>query len=321
MLTAIKRLSSPLLLLMSIGFWSGSGAIAQDAAWHVGKSSGDVWVTNAGVQQASVSSETTLKPGDYVRTGQTGRVLLVRGAESMLISPNSVIHIPTENTDGMSTTIVQRAGTILFDVEKRNVRHFEVNTPYLAAVVKGTQFQVSVDKSEARVDVRRGQVEVIDYKSGQFALVKPDQVAKVAAQGSGGLALSGSGTLSPIQQGAPRSSPVDAIAAPEERLAANGTAEKQQNSAVALSGEGVAVSAASAKTSSTTVARNEDAVKENTWASRVTPAANRSGNENSWWGRSGDLGFDLSLPFAAGLFVAFAVAVKRRWQKRRQRLS
>ena len=303
-----KTFSSLFLLVTFIMFCAGSAAIAQDAAWRVGKSSGDVWVTNAGVQQTSVSSETMLQPGDYVRTGQSGRVLLVRGAEFMLISPNSVIHIPKENQDGMSTTIVQRAGTILFDVEKRNVKHFQVDTPYLAAVVKGTQFQVTVDKNESRVDVRRGQVEVLDFKSGQYALVKPDQMAKVSAQGSSGLALSGSGALSPIQQGAPRSAPVDAVAAPEQRSAANSASESPRASSF---GDRI-----EHRHSRSVVAANE-----NTWASRFTPAANRSGNPDSWWPRTELLTFDLSLPFAAGFFVAFAVAVKRRWQKRKQRQS
>ena len=63
----------------------------------------------------------------------------------MLISPNSVVGLPTENKDGLSTTIVQQAGSILLEVEKRNVKHFEVETPYLAAVVKGTQFRVTVN--------------------------------------------------------------------------------------------------------------------------------------------------------------------------------
>ena len=308
-------------LVTFIMICAGSGAIAQDAAWRVGKSSGDVWVTNAGVQQTSVSSETMLQPGDYVRTGQSGRVLLVRGAESMLISPNSVIHIPKENQDGMSTTIVQRAGTILFDVEKRNVKHFQVDTPYLAAVVKGTQFQVTVDKNKSRVDVRRGQVEVLDYKSGQYALVKPDQMAKVSAQGSSGLALSGSGALSPIQQGVPRSSPVDAVAAPEQRSAAKSASEPRQSSAGSLSGEGVSALVPANRNSSTNTSRSVVAANENTWASRFTPAASRSGNPDSWWPRTELLTFDLSLPFAAGFFVAFAVAVKRRWQKRKQRQS
>ena len=86
-----------------------------------------------------------MKPGDTIRTGRNGRVLLVRGEETILISPNSVIGLPTEKKDGLATTILQQAGSILLEVEKRNVKHFEVETPYLAAVVKGTQFRVSVN--------------------------------------------------------------------------------------------------------------------------------------------------------------------------------
>ena len=159
-----------LLGLFVICFGS-SGAFAEDAAWHVGKSSGEVWLIASGVQQVSLTDDATLKPGDNIRTGRNGRVLLVRGEETILISPNSVIGIPTEAKEGLSTTIIQQAGSILLEVERRNVKHFEVETPYLAAVVKGTQFRVSVSKNDASVDVLRGEVEVADFKSGQYALV------------------------------------------------------------------------------------------------------------------------------------------------------
>ena len=89
----------------------------------------------------------------------------------MLISPNSVVGMPAESKEGLSTTIVQQAGSILLEVEKRNVKHFEVETPYLAAVVEGTQFSVTVNGDSTRVGVLRGQVEVSDFKTGQIAQV------------------------------------------------------------------------------------------------------------------------------------------------------
>ena len=156
MLAAIKGLRTAIVLVLTLAYW-GTTAAAQENVWRVGKTSGEVVISSDnGVQQMALTSESKLGPGDYVRTGQNGRVLLQRGEESMLISPNSVIQIPKENKDGMSTTIVQRAGTILFDVEKRNVKHFQVDTPYLAAVVKGTQFEVSVARSEARCALSEG---------------------------------------------------------------------------------------------------------------------------------------------------------------------
>ncbi len=161
---------------MAFVLGTASGALAaEDGVWPVSKSSGEVWTTTSGAQQASLTQEDVLKPGDTIRTGRNGRVLLVRGEETILISPNSVIGLPTEKKDGLSTTILQQAGSILLEVEKRNVKHFEVETPYLAAVVKGTQFRVTVNAASTSVDVLRGQVEVADFKSGQIAQVMPGQ--------------------------------------------------------------------------------------------------------------------------------------------------
>src|SRR5216684_973847 len=158
-MTAVHRVSR---LLAAAFVLAGSSAFAaDDGAWAVSKSSGEVWLSSTGAQPASLKPEETLKPGDTVRTGRTSRVLLQRGEETILISPNSVVGLPTEKKDGLATTIMQQAGSILLEVEKRDVKHFEVETPYLAAVVKGTQFRVSVDAGSARIDVIRGQVEVV----------------------------------------------------------------------------------------------------------------------------------------------------------------
>jgi hypothetical protein len=209
------------ILAMALVLGAASGAFAADeGVWSVSKSSGEVWMTTTGAQQVSLKQEEVLKPGDTIRTGRNGRVLLVRGEETILVSPNSVIGLPAETKEGLSTTIVQQAGSILLEVEKRNVKHFEVETPYLAAVVKGTQFRVSVNAASTSVDVLRGQVEVADYKSGQIAQVMPGQVATAFAQGKPGLSLSGSGTLNPIEQGKPRASTIDRIPVPKTGLSA-----------------------------------------------------------------------------------------------------
>jgi len=200
---------------------------AEEGTWSVSKSSGDVWMTTSGAQPVSLGQQEVLKPGDTIRTGRNGRVLLVRGEESILVAPNSVIGLPIEKKDGLSTTIVQQAGSILLEVEKRNVRHFEVETPYLAAVVKGTQFRVSVDAAGTSVDVIRGQVEVADFRSGQIAQVMPGQHAAASSHGKAGLSLSGPGAFSPIEHGRPRASSIERVPVPKSglsslRSAANG---------------------------------------------------------------------------------------------------
>ncbi|MGA8901006.1 FecR domain-containing protein [Bradyrhizobium sp.] len=188
---------------------------ADGGTWSISKFSGEVRITNGEVQQASLRPEDNLKPGDTIRTGRNGRVLLVRGEESILVAPNSVVELPVEPKEGLSTTIVQKAGAILLEVEKRNVKHFEVETPYLAAVVKGTQFRVSVGAASTSVDVMRGQVEVTDFRSGQIAQVMPGQKATAFERGKAGLSLSGSGTFNPIEHGKPRPSSVDRVPVPK----------------------------------------------------------------------------------------------------------
>src|SRR6266568_8254877 len=212
-------LQRALMAALVLGTASGASA-AEDGVWSGSKACSEVWVATDGTQQVSLNQEEALKPGDTIRTGRSGRVLLVRGEETILISPNSVIGLPAEKKEGLSTTIIQQAGSILLEVEKRNVKHFEVETPYLAAVVKGTQFSVTVNAASTSVNVRRGQVEVSDFKSGQIAQVMPGQVATAFAHGKPGLSLSGSGTFNPIEQGRPRASTIQQLMVPKSGLSA-----------------------------------------------------------------------------------------------------
>ena len=187
---------------------------AATAAWQVSKASGEVWVASSGVQPASLNDQAALKPGDSIRTGRNGRVLLVRGSETILVAPNSAITLPATQKDAGSTTILQQAGSIKLEVDKRGERNFEVETPYLVAAVKGTQFTVTVSQGIAKVDVSHGSVEVADFKSGQIALVMPGQSAKVTTFGQGGLSLTGAGTLNPIRNGAPRAPSLQPLSVP-----------------------------------------------------------------------------------------------------------
>ena len=216
---AIPHVSRTLAAVLFFGTASIANA-ADGGEWTVSRYSGEVWLTGSGVQQASIKQEDVLKPGDTVRTGRTGRVLLKRGEEMIMVAPNSVVGVPARKKEGLSTTIVQQAGSILLDVEKRNVKHFEVETPYLAAVVKGTQFRVTVNAGKTTVDVIRGQVEVADFKSGQIAQVMAGQHATAFANGKTGLSLGGAGVLAPIEHGKPRAPSIERVPVPRNGLSA-----------------------------------------------------------------------------------------------------
>src|ERR1700747_739387 len=68
--------------------WSlaSSALAAENDTWSVSKSSGEVWVTTTSADPVSLKQEDVLRPGDAIRTGRNGRVLLMRGAETILIA-------------------------------------------------------------------------------------------------------------------------------------------------------------------------------------------------------------------------------------------
>jgi FecR-like protein len=242
-----KTVFAKILVAGLLVFCSAMQAEAEDGSpWRVSKSSGEVWMTTSGVQKASLTDDTLLKPGDSIRTGRSGRVLLTRGEETILISPNSVVALPEKSQDGLSTTIIEQAGSILIKAEKRNVKHFQVETPYLAAVVKGTQFRVDVGQKGSRVEVIEGKVEVSDFKTGQFVLVLPGQRAQVQAAGNHGLSLSGSGKFNPIERGAPRPSSIERVPVPKGGFAMPSEMNGQTVHAISPIGDAASDSFASA---------------------------------------------------------------------------
>jgi hypothetical protein len=175
------------------------GAAAAD--WSVVKMSGNVVVEVAGARPVSLTTGEVLPAGGTLTTGENSRAVLMRGQQQMIVGSNAVVAIPAGSTDSQFTTVLQKAGVVEFSVDKRNVQHFAVQTPYLAAVVKGTHFAVGVFKASGVVKVASGLVQVTDLLTGEFVDVAPGQQA--TAKLGGELSVTGEGKIAPIQQGAP----------------------------------------------------------------------------------------------------------------------
>jgi hypothetical protein len=280
---------------------AGSNSHAQDA-WRINKSSGDVTILTEGFQPVALTTGMNLEPGSSIRTGQNGRVLLMRGNETILISANSAISFPkSSKPNGLSTTILQQAGSILLEVEKRAINHFEVETPHLSAVVKGTRFHVTMSGNESRVGVFRGQVEVTDFVSGQRALVNAGQNATVSVQGTTGLSLSGTGPLSPIEQGTPRGSP-PADSTPDDNMSApSSSAPVQRQARAPMAGEFDNVALP-----------EQDASRRQGWGPGLTAL-----NERTQANKTDIDTWSLAFPFAIGMLVALGIAVRRRRQQQK----
>ena len=211
MCKAFKVIAVSGLMLMS--------AVAAHAGeWTVTRSSGQVRVIHDGATAAALGPDGKVRAGDRIVTGANGRVMLKRGAESIIIAPGTELIVPLLAESPGRTTLLQSRGRAEFDVEKRNVQHFEVETPFLAAVVKGTHFVVDVGAQGAVVSVDRGIVEVFDLDTGQVGLVKAGQRAATRSVAGAGLELAGTGIVEALQQRSPRKSRID-MSQPAEREA------------------------------------------------------------------------------------------------------
>lgn len=169
----------PILFAVSvIAVRAGSGD-----DWVVVQATGPMWVQQGSdLQRVSLSDGSAVSPGATLSTGPTARVMLRRGNETMIVGPETIMSIP-DDSNRFYTTVVQVTGAIEFDVEKRNVTHFAVKTPLLAAVVKGTHFVVRAGDSADSLAVSRGRVEVQDLATGNKIDVLPGQQARVSSDG------------------------------------------------------------------------------------------------------------------------------------------
>lgn len=150
---------------------------AMAAGWTADRVRGEVLV-EAGSSWEQVQRGIEINDGARLKTGASGRVDLSRGKDHFSLGANTSVQIRDSGSDLM-TSVIQSAGVVSVDVERRNVQHFSVQTPFLAAVVKGTRFTVTSDSSGSHVDVDRGVVQVQDNSNDLVADVHPGQTADV----------------------------------------------------------------------------------------------------------------------------------------------
>jgi len=162
------------------------------ADWQVSRVRGEV-VQQIGGAWKAVSRGDTIPNDRYVRTGATGRLGLARGKETIELQGDTQIRIKDAGAKLM-TSVFQDFGEVSVDVERRNVQHFSIQTPFLAAVVKGTRFTVRSDTRGAMVDVSRGVVQVQDTVHDLVVDVRPGQEASVTSEAP--LLVEGAGAVS-----------------------------------------------------------------------------------------------------------------------------
>ncbi len=175
MLSTLRHLLLAVLVLMA------TQSIAATGDWTAMKATKQVAYTLDNQNWIIVKSGDVIPNRAWVSTGPRGRLQMVRGSESITFQPNTTAAISTKTgLFSRQTQVAQHSGTLDLEIETRGRPHTTVQTPFLAAVVKGTGFRVTVGKRAASVTVRHGLVEVTS-NNGERSNVGAGQSAKVSA--------------------------------------------------------------------------------------------------------------------------------------------
>ena len=154
------------LLALWIGLAFALSANAFGAEWRIVKISGDVRVHGADQQWAKAKAGQTLKSGDSVWTGRASRAQLSTSEGTVLLKSRSLVKVPTRKLPSGMTVLFQGQGEVTAKVRKKKEHHFAVQTPYLAAVVKGTEFTVNNRSGRSRLSVSEGVVGAVEVATG-----------------------------------------------------------------------------------------------------------------------------------------------------------
>ena len=176
MIRIVKIVLAALLLGGTFGT-----AHAQTAPWTVSEVSGRVTLKSDKGTEA-VSRGEAVHPGAVLETGPGARAVIVRGRNFVTVAPNSRVRVPAAQTrEAGLFDVLHEWGNAIFQIEKRPDPHFSVGTPYLAAVVKGTTFSITVSPEGTSLQVTEGAVETSTLDGGARDLIKPGIVAIVSS--------------------------------------------------------------------------------------------------------------------------------------------
>lgn len=145
--------------IFSSALWAPLTAHAQQGpSWRVLALTGHVQISD-GERSRQAQLNEFVPYGAAVTTGAQSTATIGNGAQIITMSANSRMSIPSNQPSGM-TRVRQTLGSILFQIDHRTAPHFRVDTPLLAAIVKGTTFTVVVDREGETVTVADYQVKV-----------------------------------------------------------------------------------------------------------------------------------------------------------------
>ncbi|WP_395646050.1 FecR domain-containing protein [Terricaulis sp.] len=207
-----------LLAMLTLLACMPADVFAQEPSWRLTSLAGQVRVAIPGQSARAARLNETVPDGTVVVTSANSSAVIENGLQRMTMSANSRMTIARARADGM-TRIFQDLGTVLFQVDHRDAPHFRVETPLLAAIVKGTTFRVINHRMYDSVVVEDGLVEVDANQGGQTRDV-PTGGAVTISRDEPTQLLAGTGIDGSIDGGGPASLPGGETLAAHARLSA-----------------------------------------------------------------------------------------------------
>jgi hypothetical protein len=195
-----------LMAFASLFFSCGKQASAADAspqlrAWVVGELRGAAFSRPGAAfsrpgaaddaQWQPLQTGARIAPGSVVRTDASGSMELKNGIDTIRLSPASEIELPAGQNGDPVTRVIHWIGTAFFHIGKRPGPQFEVDTPYIVAIVKGTKFTTAVSEAGASIKVSEGIVGVSATSGGSSIDVTAGEGASVSASDSGTVSRGG----------------------------------------------------------------------------------------------------------------------------------
>ncbi len=181
-------------VLMAVLVLCGAAYADEPSQWTATKLRGAVQQF-ADQQWIPVHLGDPVPDGQRIRTLSDGRAEFQRGMEIVTLGADTRIAIH-DDTEKHFTTVQQDFGSLEVEANIESAPHFEVDTPFLAAVVKGTHFIITASDRGGSVTVTRGKVAVEARSTRQHTTVGIGQVASI--QLGSGITVKGDGTLPEI---------------------------------------------------------------------------------------------------------------------------
>jgi len=149
-----------------------------------------------------------------VSTGADGSIRIKQNATIITIAANTAIEFLEGTEPGLPLQrVIQNQGSAFYDIAPRESSKLRVETPYLVAVIKGTQFNVTVAAETSTVALFEGRLrieapdvgDVVDLHEGQIAKRRKGAPAITVLNMQTGEPVARSNEIPPGGQGQPGS--------------------------------------------------------------------------------------------------------------------